>query len=184
VASKEKLAGIVWITALYVQVLHIGSVVMAAFTPFLAEEIHVNLVHALPESDPRRVPSVHLCDFPDASDLPRDAAIIRAVGRMQAVIELGRKCRDQASLSVKQPLREIVVCTQSAEAAADIQSLEEYVRAELNVRSVRYDNDGAAYGINFSMPEPAPLLFPGRCMTAAGDRPCPTAPECARIRAG
>jgi isoleucyl-tRNA synthetase len=100
---------------------------LAPFCPFLADEIYDNLDGT--------EPSVHLCDFPEPG--PRDAELEVAMGVVRETVRLGLAARGQAKIGVRQPLRAAVVVAAGAERAA-IEQLEEIVRAELNVKELRY----------------------------------------------
>jgi isoleucyl-tRNA synthetase len=100
---------------------------LAPFCPFVADEIYDNLDGT--------EPSVHLCDFPEVG--ARDVQLEAAMGVVRETVRLGLAARGQAKLGVRQPLRAAVVVAAGAERAA-IERLEEIVRAELNVKELRY----------------------------------------------
>ena len=105
------------------------SKVAAPFTPFVAEEIYLNLKGA---GDPG---SVHLCDFPSANAAARDLDLERRMAAVQTVVELGRRLRADNDLKVRQPLSAIKI------AGADVKGLEDLIEDELNVKSVVYVAD-------------------------------------------
>ena len=100
---------------------------LAPFTPFIADEIYDNLDGT--------EPSVHLCDFPEVG--ARDAELEVAMGVVRETVRLGLAARGQAKLGVRQPLRAAVVVAAGAERSA-IEQLEEIVKAELNVKELRF----------------------------------------------
>src|SRR5688572_20984002 len=100
---------------------------LAPFCPFISDEIYDNLDGG--------EPSVHLCDYPEPG--PRDVELEAAMGVVRETVRLGLAARGQAKLGVRQPLRAAVVVAAGAERAA-IERLEEIVRAELNVKELRY----------------------------------------------
>jgi isoleucyl-tRNA synthetase len=93
----------------------------------VADEIYDNLDGA--------EPSVHLSDFPEVG--ARDPELELAMGVARETVRLGLAARGQAKLGVRQPLRAAVVVAAGAERTA-IERLEELVRAELNVKELRY----------------------------------------------
>ncbi len=103
--------------------------VAAPFTPFIADEIYLNLKG---ESDPG---SVHLCDFPQSNANARDLDLERRMAAVQAVVELGRRLRADSDLKVRQPLAAIRI------SGADVKGLEDLIEDELNVKSVEYAAD-------------------------------------------
>ena len=100
---------------------------LAPFCPFIADEIYDNLDGS--------EPSVHLTDFPEVG--PRDAELEVAMGIVRESVRLGLAARGQAKLGVRQPLRAAVVVAAGAEREA-IERLEEIVKAELNVKELRF----------------------------------------------
>jgi isoleucyl-tRNA synthetase len=103
---------------------------LAPFCPFIADEIYDNL-------DGERA-SVHLCDFPLASELPpRDEDLEHAMGLARETVRLGLGARGKAKIKVRQPLGEAVVVADERERAA-IERLVDVVREELNVGTVRF----------------------------------------------
>ncbi|HXW59874.1 MAG TPA: isoleucine--tRNA ligase [Solirubrobacteraceae bacterium] len=102
---------------------------LAPFCPFIADEIYDNLDGSLA--------SVHLCDFPIASELPRDEALETAMALARETVALGLGARREGDVKVRQPLGEAIVVAHGAEREA-IEALAEIVRDELNVRRVRF----------------------------------------------
>ncbi len=103
--------------------------VAAPFTPFIAEEIYLNLKGA---SDPE---SVHLCDFPTANAAARDLGLERRMADVQAAVELGRRLRADNDLKVRQPLASLKL------AGGDVKGLEDLIEDELNVKKVDFIAD-------------------------------------------
>jgi isoleucyl-tRNA synthetase len=76
--------------------------------------------------------------------------IVRAFEFMRRAIEAGRLIRDRATLTVKYPLRELVVICKTAHALQDIKSLEEYIKNELNVQCVTVSVDESDYNVRLT----------------------------------
>jgi isoleucyl-tRNA synthetase len=103
---------------------------LAPFCPFISDEIYDNLDGELA--------SVHLCDFPLASELaPRDEDLEHAMALARETVRLGLGARGKAKIKVRQPLGEAVVVADGRERAA-IERLVDVVREELNVGAVRF----------------------------------------------
>jgi isoleucyl-tRNA synthetase len=100
---------------------------VAPFTPFIADEIYENL-DASKES-------VHLCDFPQATD--RDHELEDSMAVVRETVRLGLAARGQARIKVRQPLRAAVIVVHGSERES-IESLAGIVRDELNVKELRY----------------------------------------------
>ena len=120
------------------------SVAMAPFAPFLAEHIYQSLAQLAGSGEPDPV-SVHLCPYPEADDALANVLLEEAVSRMQQVIELGRRKREDVKINLRTPLRRLTIVHRDAELLAEIGTLENYVKAELNVKDVRYDTDESKY---------------------------------------
>ncbi|MFC6355514.1 isoleucine--tRNA ligase [Luethyella okanaganae] len=92
--------------------------------------------------------SVHLEDWPDASDFPADGALVLAMDQLRSICSVAQSLRKQAGLRVRLPLALLTVV------AADIASLarfEPILREELNVKAVALvelgETSAADYGI-------------------------------------
>ncbi|XP_004068708.1 isoleucine--tRNA ligase, cytoplasmic [Oryzias latipes] len=122
---------------------------MAPFTPFITEMMYQNLCHLIdPASvEEKDASSIHYLMLPQVRESLIDKRIECAVSQMQSVIELGRVIRDRKTLPVKYPLKEVVVIHQDPEALKDIQSLQQYILEELNVRQLTLSTDKDKYGI-------------------------------------
>ncbi|KAL7746644.1 isoleucine--tRNA ligase [Sorochytrium milnesiophthora] len=125
--------------------------VMAPFTPFLTETMYQTLKQYLPESA-RNAPegeSIHFLPFPQERKEFFDDVLERQVARMQAVIDLGRACRDKKLISFKTPLMELVVVHPDQEYLDDVRSLERYVLEELNVRKLTLTSDEDKHQVQY-----------------------------------
>jgi len=100
---------------------------LAPFCPFVADEIYETLDGG--------EPSVHLCDFPEASE--RDRGLEAAMDVVRETVRLGLAARGQVKLKVRQPLRAAVIVAAGAEREA-IERLSGTVLEELNVKALRY----------------------------------------------
>jgi isoleucyl-tRNA synthetase len=124
------------------------SKLMAPFAPFLAEHIYQELKAFGGETEE----SVHLCAYPEEREELVNATLEVAVGRMQQVVLLGRQKRIQESVKVKTPLKALTVIHQDADLLTELGKLEEYVKAELNVKTVEYKTNEADYVILSAKP--------------------------------
>ena len=112
-----------------------ASKLLAPLTPFVTDEIYDNLDGA--------EPSIHLCDFPEAGE--RDEELEWRMQVVRDAVELGRAARAHAKLKIRQPLREAVVVAADREREA-IGELENLLKEELNVKSVRYVSEADELG--------------------------------------
>lgn len=123
---------------------------MSSYTPFLTENIYQSLRAFIPE-DPGAgdTRSVHFLLFPDVKEEYFDPTIERQVKRMQTVIELTRNIRERNNLSLKTPLKELLVFHPDGEYLEDVRSLQRYVQSELNVRDVVVTSEEATAGVQY-----------------------------------
>ena len=113
------------------------AALLAPFTPFLAEEIHLNLAGGAAEEFAEWPDSVHLRDFPEPDGSLVDEPLEAAMEAVRRTVELGRAARAQAAVKVRQPLRRAIVVATDAEREA-IQAREELVKSELNVKELEF----------------------------------------------
>ncbi|HET6569919.1 MAG TPA: isoleucine--tRNA ligase [Solirubrobacterales bacterium] len=116
------------------------AALLAPFTPFLADEIHLNLAGGEAEQLGELPDSVHLRDFPSADATLADPELEAAMDAVRLTVELGRAARAQAKAKVRQPLRRAVIVANEAEREA-IAARAELVRSELNVKRLDFVSD-------------------------------------------
>ncbi len=107
---------------------------LAPFLPLVSEEIYRGLTG---ES------SVHLCDWPDPSELPADPQLVSAMDRVRDVCSTGLRVREDEGIRVRQPLPSLTVAGHGVDALAPFISL---VADEVNVKEVLLSGDLTAYG--------------------------------------
>jgi isoleucyl-tRNA synthetase len=115
---------------------------LAPFTPFLAEEVHLNLAGGAGEELGEQPDSVHLRDFPAVDSALAEPELEAAMDAVRLTVELGRAARAQAKAKVRQPLRRAVIVANDAERAA-IESRAGLVTAELNVKELDFVSEEA-----------------------------------------
>ncbi len=104
--------------------LEVVTRVTAPMLPFTAEEIWRGLTGAR---------SVHLTDWPDASDLPEDDELVAAMDRAREICSVASGLRKAGGLRTRLPLQDLTVVTANA---ASLESFAEIVAEEVNVRTV------------------------------------------------
>ena len=108
---------------------------MAPFTPFLADALYRNL--STLQSD-KAVESVHLEDFPSYDERAVDQPLEDAVTRMQRVILLGRRLRNERKVKVRMPLQTLTILHRQESVLNDLKPLAGYIQEELNVKTIAY----------------------------------------------
>ncbi|MEM6583188.1 MAG: DUF5915 domain-containing protein, partial [Pseudomonadota bacterium] len=81
----------------------------------------------------------------------------QAVNRMQHIILLGRQKRNQEKVKTKYPLSALTVVHKDQDLLEEISRLEPYLAAELNVKTVRYNQNESDYIEYYAKPN-APVL--------------------------
>jgi isoleucyl-tRNA synthetase len=113
------------------------AALLAPFTPFLADEIHLNLAGGEAEALGVLPDSVHLRDFPEPDPALTDPDLEAAMETVRLTVELGRAARAQAKAKMRQPLRRAVIVANDAEREA-ISARADLVKAELNVKELDF----------------------------------------------
>ncbi len=119
------------------RVLHTITLLIAPFTPFLAEEIYQNMVRSVDKDAPE---SVHLCDFPVCDESAIDPKMEEQMEKLIDVVQLGRACRNLANAKVRQPLSLLLV-----RGAAFDKPYAELAMDELNVKEVVFTDDASRF---------------------------------------
>jgi isoleucyl-tRNA synthetase len=116
------------------------AALLAPFTPFLAEEIHLNLTGGEAEEHGEHHDSVHLRDFPMPDPGLAKPLLETDMEAVRRTVELGRAARAQAQAKVRQPLRRAVIVANESERLA-IELNAELVKSELNVKELDFVSD-------------------------------------------
>jgi isoleucyl-tRNA synthetase len=87
--------------------------------------------------------SVHLTDWPNANELPADAALVTAMDRVRQVASSALSLRKANKLRVRLPLARLLVAAPDAETLLPFSDI---IRDEVNVKEVELTTDVAAHG--------------------------------------
>jgi isoleucyl-tRNA synthetase len=118
------------------------AALLAPFTPFLADEIHLNLSGGEREELGDGPDSVHLRDFPEPDPELADPELEAGMEAVRLTVELGRAARAQAKAKMRQPLRRAVIVANDSERAA-IEARADLITAELNVKELDFVSEEA-----------------------------------------
>ena len=131
-----------------------STIIMSCITPFLSEWIYLNLRNGInPEDTTYSADSIHFLSIPSYQEKFINEKIEVMVKRMQSTIELGRKIRDQKTISVKNPLNKVIVVTSDKEEIADLQTLASYIKDELNCLDFHVETNEEEYVQYISNPD-------------------------------
>lgn len=75
----------------------------------------------------------------------------RSANTLSQVINLGRLARERRTVSLKTPLKSLVVLHADQQYLDDVKSLEGYVLDELNIRDLVLSSDEEKYGVQYSV---------------------------------
>ncbi|WP_336659370.1 isoleucine--tRNA ligase [Leucobacter sp. USHLN153] len=106
--------------------------VAAPLAPLVTEELWRGLGYTGGLSEGR---SVHLEDWPDASEFPSDDVLVDAMDEIRQITSQALALRKSRGLRVRLPLAELTVV---AEHPAALEPFVDILREELNVKSVRF----------------------------------------------
>ena len=118
-------------------ILETMSRLTAPFTPFMAESMYRNLVCSV---NPDAPISVHMTDFPVCEESRIDAQLEAHMADLLHVVVLGRSCRNESGLKVRQPLSRMIVS--GVTLPQDLCALAE---EELNVKDLVFTDDTTAF---------------------------------------
>lgn len=101
------------------------SKLLAPFMPFISEEMYRNLTGET---------SVHLVDYPQGNKSLVDDQLIKDMGVVRKLVELGHSQRKEANIKLRQPLQKFIYFAPSKLDS----DLEQIMAEELNVKEIEY----------------------------------------------
>ena len=116
---------------------------MAPFAPFLSEHIYQSFRQRFNSN--HKLESVHMLRYPQPQAKNKHPILEQAVSVMQQIILLGRQCRNDAKIKIKTPLQQLTIIHSQTDILDEIKPLENYLTQELNVKSIRYEQDEKKY---------------------------------------
>ena len=125
---------------------------MAPFMPFLSEAVYQNLVRTV---DARSAVSVHMAEWPSASEAKCDEPLLHDVEVVQQVVGLGRTARNDTGLRVRQPLPRLLIRVPNETAMQAVNRHQLQILEELNVKSLQgiaQDAELVSYRIKPNLP--------------------------------
>ncbi len=108
----------------------------APYTPFIAEEMYLNLVPAFFKDAEK---SVHLCSFPVCQASAIDSELEKGMDAVLDIVNLGRAARNAGNVKNRQPLSQMYVVTNKAQGLDD--GLKAIVLDELNIKEYKTAED-------------------------------------------
>lgn len=132
--TKDKLAAYTTIYEIFLGL----SQLLAPFTPFITEEIYLNLrTKNMPES-------VHLCDYPKKNESYVNDELEQGMKQIRGLVEVGRALRSKIGINVRYPLPEaMLVCDEHVE--HQISDLLDLLVEEVNVKKISFERKTDKY---------------------------------------
>ncbi|DBA03205.1 TPA: hypothetical protein N0F65_003925 [Lagenidium giganteum] len=138
------------LSALY-EVLYTLAKLMAPFTPFFSEYMYqflrqfhpdvVNNTQGLPEDADGVSKSVHFLMIPDFDASRLDDSVELRMKNLQCVIEMGRVVRERRTISLKNPVKKVLVVSNNKETLDGLEGLKSYLHDELNMRDLEFSTN-------------------------------------------
>ncbi len=108
------------------------SKLLAPFIPFIAEQLHQNLVKRL---DSEASLSVHLLPYPVLNKKELDPNLSRDMNKVLSLVTAGRSIRSSANIKLRQPLSELILISPLGKKDL-IEKYETVFKEELNVKKI------------------------------------------------
>lgn len=114
------------------------SKLMAPTAPFFADWLYRNLNNATKNEDHE---SVHLADFPRASEAAIDKDLEQRMGYAQRISSLVLSLRKKEKIRVRQPLHKILLPILDNHFQEQVEGVKELIISEVNVKDIEYVTD-------------------------------------------
>ena len=137
------------------QCIHDISLLMAPFTPFMAEHIYQSLKTHYPNAPLQN--SVHLCQYPKADTSIMDPLLEEAILLMDETITLGRQGRNDNQIKVKTPLNSMTIIHENPQILDTLKKHCGIIQQELNIKHIQTDANVANF-IELGAKPNAPVL--------------------------
>ncbi|MEM7195166.1 MAG: isoleucine--tRNA ligase [Pseudomonadota bacterium] len=127
--------------------------IIAPFMPFLSENMFSNLSRGNP-GEPN---SVHLSDWPEYNAANLNDELVFEMDVVQKIVGLGRTCREDSRVRVRQPLSKLLVGVPDSAAATAVTRHQAQIMEELNIKTVEL-LDGSEELVSYSCKPNFPRL--------------------------
>ncbi|MCK5409001.1 MAG: class I tRNA ligase family protein, partial [Candidatus Heimdallarchaeota archaeon] len=108
------------------------SKLLAPFIPFIAEQLHQNLVR---KTDTNAPLSVHLLSYPEFNKKQVNSQLSEDMNKVLSLVTAGRSIRSSANIKLRQPLSELILISPLGKKDL-IEKYEEVFKEELNVKKI------------------------------------------------
>ncbi len=118
------------------------SILIAPYTPFVAEALYQRLVRS---QSKETADSVHLAAWPALRTDRLDRALESGIASVQRIVGLGHAARNSHGLKTRQPLASVTVVSANAAVRENVAPYVELMLEELNVKQIRWADDRTEY---------------------------------------
>ncbi|MCO6465435.1 MAG: isoleucine--tRNA ligase [Bradyrhizobiaceae bacterium] len=108
---------------------------MAPVAPMLSEFLYQRL------DKQQNTLSIHCCILPSSDESLIDRDLEHRMKQAQTIVSLARSLREKARIKTRQPLRRILVPIDSPAMRRQVQSVEDVILEEINVKAIEYVGD-------------------------------------------
>ncbi|MBN2103181.1 isoleucine--tRNA ligase [bacterium] len=118
------------------------SKLIAPISPFLSEDIYLNLNSV--QKEPYE--SVHLANYPDPKNDQyqfRDTTLEIQMDAARNVVQLCRAARNEAGIKVRQPLNKALIAVSGERMKTGIEAFQDLILEEINVHKLEFVDDAA-----------------------------------------
>ena len=133
---------------LYICLMTLAKLI-SPIAPFYAEKLYQGLNEVAIKNEPE---SVHLCNFPTPDKTKINEYLEERMGLGQLISSLVHSLRKKHKIKVRQPLSRILIPVMSEKTKTNIQSVENIILAEVNVKSIDYIGDTSGIWIKTVKP--------------------------------
>ncbi|MFQ5636471.1 MAG: isoleucine--tRNA ligase [bacterium] len=133
------------------EVLYTVSKLLAPFTPFLSDELYLNLT----QGKEGEFDSVHMAAYPqqDREGSFTDRDLEDRMNNLRRIVLLGRSLRNESGLKVRQPLSRLIIVTREHNTREQIERMAGLIIEELNVKDLEFISDQRALTVRKAIPQ-------------------------------
>ena len=119
---------------------------LSTVSPFITEKIYQNLE----EEFGLKVESIHLFDWPEASESLIDTKLENNFLIAKQIIQAGLSSREKSGFGVRWPLEKITVVSGNKDVRESISSLEGFILSKLNVKKIDFKEKSGSFNVELS----------------------------------
>jgi len=111
---------------------------MAPITPFISEEIYLNLNHSLQ--------TIHACDWPAVDETKKDVDLEEQMKIIRDVVEAVFSARQKANLKLRWPCKRLIINAEDSKVETAVNALNDILRDQSNTKEIEVLPPGEVWG--------------------------------------